>query len=246
MHNKVGRPKKDKQVPLDTRIYRTLKDERKYLDAATYATLTRSAANVLKKSDKDAWAGRKSLPTYRALFVPFRHQGTKISEIIDNKNIQFVIEPPFGKNWLSDELVKDLKSSYSVSESQRKLKLVSCFSWKDAGAVEIIKRIVAGEYLFTDSQIKRKDKDLFIFLTYKLKVVQAELDPEKICGVDLGYSIPAHRECHLAMARMYGLPDQSSDRKEEETSASRASILEQKRGSVQKRKIIGYTLIITH
>ena len=183
--------KKDKQVSVDTRIYRTLKDERKYLDAGTFATLARNAAGLLKKSDKDAWAGRKSLPTYRALFVPFRHNGTSIAEITDNKNIQFVIEPPFGKNWLSDELIKDLKSSYSVNDNQRKLKLVSCFSWKDTGAVEIAKRIVAGEYLFSDSQIKRKDKDLFVFLTYKLKVVPAELNPEKVCGVDLGYSIPA-------------------------------------------------------
>jgi len=184
--------KKNKQVAVDTRIYRTLRDERKYLDAGTYATLTRSAANMLKKADKDAWAGRKSLPTYRAQFVPFRHQGTKISEITYDKNIQFVIEPSFTKNWLSDELIKDLKNNYSIqNDSQRKLKLVSCFSWKDAGAVEILKRIVSGEYTFTDSMIKRKDKDLFVFLTYKLKVVHAELDPEKVCGVDLGYSIPA-------------------------------------------------------
>lgn len=184
--------KKNKQVSIDTRIYRTLKDERQYLDAGTYATLTHRAANMLKKADKDAWAGRKSLPTYRALFVPFRHQGTNIYNTSDDKNIQFVIEPPFGKNWFSNALIKDLKSNYAIkNDNQRKLQLVSCFSWKDEGSVEILKRIVSREYTFTDSMIKKNDKDLFVFLTYRLKVVQAKLDPEKICGVDLGYSIPA-------------------------------------------------------
>jgi len=184
--------KKGAPVPLDTRIYRILARKRKYLDAGTVATLSRNfALKVLKNSDKDAWEGKKSLPTYRSLFVPFRHQGTLLTAVKEQGQSQFMIEPPFGRKWLSDDLIKTLKRDLHVEDEQRKLQLVSYFSRKDHGASEVLKRIVAGEYLLSDSQIKIRGKSLVVYLTYRLKHVQPALDPEKVCGVNLGVSIPA-------------------------------------------------------
>ena len=181
-----------KAIALDTKIYRILTAKRKYLDSGTVATLGRNfAAKMLKNSDRDAWAGRKSLPTYKALFIPFRHTGTKFQEIDIEGTRQFSITPPWGKKWLSDELIVAAKGSMVVSDEQRPLTLVSTFSWKDKGAADIVRRIISEGYSLSDSQIKRKDRDIMMFLTYKLKVEQPVLDPEKVCGVDLGVVIPA-------------------------------------------------------
>lgn len=191
-------------VPLDTRIYRILAQKRKYLDAGTVATLSRNfALKVLKKSDKDAWEGKKSLPTYRSLFIPFRHQGTLLTAVKEDDRSQFIIEPPFGRKWLSDDLIKALKRDMPVKDEQRKLTLASCFSWKDHGAREVVQRIVAGEYLMSDSQIKISGKNLTVYLTYKLKHVQPELDPEKVCGVNLGAVIPAVCAVNFGPQRLF-------------------------------------------
>jgi len=71
--------KKGKPVPVDTRIYRLLTVKRKYLPSGMLATLARNhAAKMFKTANKDAWAGRKSLPTIRNPLLPVRHTGTTI------------------------------------------------------------------------------------------------------------------------------------------------------------------------
>ncbi len=131
--------KKGTPVPLDTRIYRILAQKRKFLDAATVATLSRNfALKILRRSDRDAWEGKTSLPTYRSLFVPFRHQGALLTMATGYDPSQFIIEPPFSRTWLSDDLIKALKRDVQVNDEQRKLTLVSCFSRKDYGAREIV------------------------------------------------------------------------------------------------------------
>jgi hypothetical protein len=187
--------KKGTPVPLDTRIYRILAQRRKYLDAGTVATLSRNfALKVLKNSDKDAWEGKKSLPTYRSLFVPFRHQGTLLTVDKQDDPSQFIIEPP---------LIGAVKRDVQVKDEQRKLTLASCFSRKDHGAKEVVKRIATGEYLMSDSQIKISGKNLTVYLTYRLKQVQPELDPEKVCGVNLGAVVPAVCAVNFGPQRLF-------------------------------------------
>jgi hypothetical protein len=186
--------KTGKQVPIDTRVYRILSRERKYVPSAPLATLgSKDAPKMVRNADKDAWAGRKSLPTYRSLFIPFRHQGTVLKEIEVEGQRQFRIRPGgFGPKWLSDELVQEVeKEPPDIPKKQRELSLVSVFSWKDKGAADVVSRIVSGEYLLRDSQLRRRGKDLFAFLTYQMESVDPVLDPEKVCGVDLGVVIPA-------------------------------------------------------
>lgn len=189
-------PKSGKPVPLDTRIYRILAKERKHLPAGNMATLARNfAAKAVRTADKDAWAGRKSLPTYRSIFVPFRKKGTTITETIVDGVRQFSIKPQgfSGSSWLSDDLAKESAKSEDIilEKNDKKLELMSHFSWKDGGAVSVLKRIVSGEYSLCDSQIQRGDKGLMALLTYKFNPEKPALDPEKICGVDLGVVIPA-------------------------------------------------------
>ena len=196
--------KKGTPVPLDTRIYRILTQKREYLDAGTVATLSRNfALKVLKNSDKDAWEGKKSLPTYRSLFVPFRHQGTRLVAVTEKEQSQFILEPPFGRNWLSDDLIKALKKEVQVRDEQRKLILASCFSRKDRGARDVVQRIATGEYLMSDSQIKSSGKNLTVLLTYRMRNIHPELDSEKVCGVHLGAVIPAVCAVNFGPQRLF-------------------------------------------
>ena len=162
--------KEDGKVkPLDSRIYDVLMTKRKYLDASIVATLGRNhALKILNRIDKDAWAGRKSLPTFKSLFIPFRHQCTKIYEAEINGNKQFIITPQgFGGKWLSDDLVKKVSDGKitGIPNEVKKLVFISMFSWKHKGSLEIISRVVSGEYKLRDSQIQKKTKNcLFFFL----------------------------------------------------------------------------------
>jgi IS605 OrfB family transposase len=70
------------------------------------------------------------------------------------------------------------------------LSLLSHLSRKDAGAVEILKRIVSGEYSLCDSQIQNGKKGLMACLSYKYRAEQRKLDPQRVCGIDLGVKVP--------------------------------------------------------
>lgn len=226
---------------LATRIYRLLVKERKCLEAGTVASLSRNfALKLYSNTNRDAWAGKKSLPTYRSLFVPFRKQGTKVEELEIKGTTQFIIEPAgFGHVWLPDELIDESikhlveaskrkaaqqqkapekqvspqknparkkrpskKAPTStvkifeppkgeITEGMRKLTLVSRFSWKDSGSIAILRRIMSGEYQLSDSQIQKGKKGLMLYLSYSFQPEQPQLDPERVCGVDLGVVIPA-------------------------------------------------------
>ncbi len=140
-----------RDVPIDTKVYRIVSSHKKFLASGCVATLARNfAGSRVRTDDKDAWAGKKSLPTYREKFVPFRHTGTSIAEICDNGSTQFIIEPSGFKsaNWLPNELIDKVRRSedISIDSEQRKLAFVSKFSWKDHGAVEVLRRICSGKY----------------------------------------------------------------------------------------------------
>lgn len=187
-------PDSGEHIPIDTVIYRHLGEKRKFLAAANMATLARNFAGKLyRNTNKDAWAGRKSLPTYRCLFLPFRKTGTKIYAVERNDTKQFVIDPQgFGPNWLSEELVAKVHDGEIIIEKpHRKLSLISCFSWRDQGAVEVMQRIVNGEYKLADSQIQRGKKGLIALLSYSFDPIQPGLDANRVCGIDLGVVIPA-------------------------------------------------------
>jgi len=194
-------------IPLDTKIYRILNKEKCHLQSGTVATLGRNfAGKLFRNSTKDAWAGRKSLPTYRSAFVPFRHQGTIIKEINQNGVKQFIIEPAgFRTKWLSDQLISEVsdKSGMNLSHGQRRLDLISTFSWKDRGSLGVVSRIASGEYRLSDSQIKIGTKGLMVYLAYSFASVKPELDPARICGLDLGVVVPAVCAVNLGSQRMY-------------------------------------------
>lgn len=196
--------KKGTPVHLDTRIYRILTQKKRWLNASTVATLSRNfALKVLKSIDKDAWEGKKSLPTYRSLFVPFRHQGSALTAFMENDRTQFLIEPSFGREWLSDEMAIALQKDTPIADKQRRLVLASCLSQKDQCAREIIQRIATGQYPMGDSQIKLSGRNLTVLLTYKMKQVRPELDPERVCGVSLGVYVPAVCAVNFGPQRLF-------------------------------------------
>jgi IS605 OrfB family transposase len=200
-------PETGKDVPLDTRISRILNTERKYLLSDTASSLGRNfAVKAFRNANKAAWAGQKSLPTYRSAFIPFRNRDTKIYEVDHNGSKQFIIEPAgFAGKWLPDELIEELvgNNNIEISTDQKKLKLVSYFSWKDGGAREVVNRIISGEYKLRDSIIQRDKKGLMLFLSYQFEPDQPALDPKKVCGVDLGVITPAVCALNTGPQRRY-------------------------------------------
>lgn len=195
-------PRTGKDAAPDTIIYGILAKERKFLSAAVIATLARNfAGKMVRTVDRDAWAGRKSLPTFRALFIPFRHQDTKIEETPVKGVRQFAIAPAGFADFPHADLIakhtKGVKEKHaefdpaSIAPEQRRLRLLSRFSWKDDGAAEVVARIQRGEYKLCDSQLRKDDGELMLFLTYKFTPPPVKLDPAKVCGVDLGVVIPA-------------------------------------------------------
>jgi len=196
-----------KQIPLDTKIYRILTKERRHLDAGTVATLERNfASKLFRNSNKDAWAGRTSIPTYTSAFVPFRHQGTTVRQTEGNEAKQFIIEPAgFKGKWLSDKLISEVsdKSDINPDDEERKLGLISIFSWKDRGSLEVVSKIASGEYRLSDSQIQRGHKGLMVYLTYSFEPVKPQLNPDKICGAQLGAFVPAVCAVNFGPQRTY-------------------------------------------
>lgn len=184
----------DEDIPVQTRIYRILMKNRTYIESGIIATLSRNfAIKLLNTVNKDAWRGKKSLPTYRSLFCPFRSNTTKIEKV----DQQFIIYPAgFGWKWLSDDLVEKISEQFELEKfegdkKQRKLAFMSCLSWKDTGLKANIDRIYNGEYSLCDSQFQKGEKGLMLYLTYKFEPESILLDVNKVCGVDLGYSVPA-------------------------------------------------------
>lgn len=213
-------PRTGEPAAPDTIIYGILAGEKKYLPSAIIATLARNfAAKLVRTNNRDAWAGKKSLPTYRNPFIPFRHQGSSITESADPGDKQFVICPggmSSGK-WITEDLIasslaKLIKrkklpadtSAASFEKCDRSLRLRSTFSWKDKGAAEIVHKIAAGEYTLCDSMIQRsREGDLMCLLIYRAKREHMPLDPAKVCGVDLGVVIPAVCATNTGPERLY-------------------------------------------
>jgi hypothetical protein len=211
-----------KEMHPDTRVYQLLKEERKYLNSVCYAAALRKASQVLNTTNRDAWAGKKSLPGFTSLFLAFRAGSAKIEKIESRRgDVQFKVTPGLGERWLTDQLIADLnedknkrksknESVCSIEDAQRGMSFISCFSHKDRGALEVIQRIVSGEYLFSDSIIKkiekhdsrdRKTTKFMAFISYKHKIVAEILDIEKVCGVVLGATTPAICMTNLSSQR---------------------------------------------
>ena len=200
-------PETGKPVALDTRIYRIVRPNRKYLQTGIVSSICRNyAGRAVKNIDRDAWAGRKSLPTFRSIFVPFHKQGTRIQPVDRNDLPQFLIEPSgFGHIWLPDELVTELAGPDAphMEKARKKLRLISNFSWKDTGAREVVSRIVSGRYELCDSQIQKGDKGLMLFLSYKFEPEKPALDPARVCGIDQGVVVPAVCAVNFGPQRAY-------------------------------------------
>lgn len=187
--------KKGGKVARSTQIYRQVSPKRKFLPSGALAMLLKQfAEKEYDAARKNTWNGKKSLPTFRSIFFPFRAQGTSIFEIQIKGDCQFKFGPAgfTTKNWLSDELVEACDGNpATVPPESRPLVLTSVFSYKDTGSIEIIKRICDGTYKLCDSQLREGKKGLMLALSFQFTPESVALDKKNVCGVDLGYAIPA-------------------------------------------------------
>ena len=215
----------------DMRAYNFLKDDRKFLNASSFNMAIRMAGKKVSADSRYAWAGKKSLPTFKTLFLGFQHRNAKLTLVPENENskgIQFFLDPGLGQMWLTDEMAKQIeveqkkarkkkgkeKAPYPVlRDDQRRIAFRSCFSHKDKGSIAVMNRILSGEYLFSDSQIKEVKRDstegkaekknkgpmLMAYISFKFRCVPEEKDPEKICGVFFGATHPVFCATNVAL-----------------------------------------------
>lgn len=237
----VVNEKTGKYMSTSGRLYSMLTPMRKHLPSQALSAMCRF---YVEKEYKIAMKngvniGERHLPAFKSMFVPIHAHGT---EIVASEDGQFVIYPEGFQSakWLSDSLIdevseikEDSKDSVDIPRESRPLAFVSTFSWKDKGSRAIVSRVISGEYSLCDSQIAKnpdapKGKQWFVLISYKFNPVQQKLDPNRVCGVDMGVSTPAVCAVNFGPQRAY--LGQGSD-----VLAARAKFRARRRSS-QRRK----------
>lgn len=205
-------------VAIATATYRHLAKERRFLPAGSMASLSNNyASKMYRAHNKLAWRGEKSLPTYRNPILPIRHAGTKITAAASDDEKQFLIVPDgfSSGGWLSDELLKEAECKAEIAKGDKPLVFRTVFSWKDAGSIAILERVISGEYTVKDSTLRKawkfdkasgKKKPRFFFaMVYEIPDSKVVLDKSIVCGVDLGVMIPVYAALSNSPKRMsYG------------------------------------------
>jgi IS605 OrfB family transposase len=124
---------------------------------------------------------------YHFNFNPFTNKKSmnkKLNEIdneIDNNDNKYI------KTQL--EYKKEL---LIIQHAYGKIDFQSCFSHRDKSQPVEVSKIISGEYKLCDSSLSKDNGKLFLNLSVKCPVKPAVLDPNKICGVDLGVNVPAY------------------------------------------------------
>lgn len=190
-----------------TAIYRRMGEQRKFLPSSCMGTLGERAYRLFKASTKWNRPGGSRLPTYSSKFIIFRHTNTHIKPVDVDGEKQFVIIPDgFHRSWLTQELISEVNKNgpqIALQKGQEKLRFISWFSWKDHGARAIVQRLVDKDYTLADGAIEPdKEKGFVLSLVYKFTPIKPELDPDRVCGVDLGVVIPAYCATNFSSRRL--------------------------------------------
>lgn len=118
------------------------------------------------KSKKNVLSGKANIPMFRDLSILIGNQ----SKIWKNEDDRYFLAP-VSMNKISFEMIN---------------------VHKDKTIRTILDRVISKEYKFGDSQIIRDGKFWYLYLSYTFdKEPDNTLDFDKICGVDLGWKIPA-------------------------------------------------------
>lgn len=168
---------KDKDV-LNYTLSGYIYDRLKYLNTgntSNFTSSTRDAISKFKAEQKDVVKGDKSIVVYKS------------NQPIDLHNKSIRIYESDGEYYCLLSLFNKLKcKEYNISDCNFKMYI------KDNGTRTIVGRCVSGEYGISGSQLiyDKKKKLWNLYLSYKFETSIAELDSEKILGIDLGCALP--------------------------------------------------------
>lgn len=169
------------------------KDELKYLNGDLVNNMERQVYSKFQKELKQYLCGQKTWPLYkdRSLYI---HGYTPASASKNNKGNGSIITKINEKEFTLEPM------------GWKKLGLIFGFVnvYKDKNIITILERIISGEYKFSDSKIIKKDKFWYLHLSYSFeKDTFQYFDEDKICGVDLGWKIPAVCGLNTGFGRAY-------------------------------------------
>lgn len=219
--NPKPKPRKDGTIDPNlsakTRAYQELKHLRKTIRSTTYGRLNQLTKQVFDSKIKDVMAGRTSFPSFKSEFLPFHNKDIKITQVGNQFEVELselrepIMDSEIGEyiaykktaNGESEKLSALEAKLKALSEQDRTVKLVSFFSHKDSGSVSVVSNVVSGKYACSCGSLNEADKGMTVSLPYKFEPVRTALDPEKICGVDVGCAIPAVAAFNFTKKRFY-------------------------------------------
>lgn len=164
---------------LGQHIYALMRQEAPDVQTSNIATSQQILAQKVKKSSKDLLRGDKSLECFKA------NQPIEIH----NKSVRIVDED--GKIGVGLSLFSTEKRTTLGMKNG----ILWFTVWKPGNSQKaILERCASGEYRHGTGALKydRKKRMWALSITYSFEAQQKDLDPEKICGVDLGIVSPVY------------------------------------------------------
>lgn len=122
---------------------------------------------TFKQYKKQILAGKANIPMFKDKSIPIYGKGSRLWV----ENGEFFLKPP-AMNGIVFKFVNPEKNKSLAA---------------------ILERVLSGEYSFDFSKIIKDDKFWYLHLSYTFeKVPDPNLDPTVVCGIDLGWVVPAY------------------------------------------------------
>lgn len=191
--NEVIHQRGDEREHPDTYVYRQTTQQSKFLNSDMAGGCVQRFAKVYFqkfKASPKAGGGRISKNTNPIL--PFRVRAAKL--LYSHVEGQFIFElDGFKRKWPTPPLLEHLKVTDFPKRELGPIRLESCFSHKDAGHREVVRRIMLGELSMCDSSISKGKRGGYV-INISYKAPQKEYAPVsgRVCGIDMGHVIPMY------------------------------------------------------
>lgn len=174
---------------LGQHIYALMRQEAPDIQTSNIATSQQILTQKVRKSSKDLLRGDKSLECFKS------NQPIEIH----NKSVRIVDEN--GKIGIGVSLFStEKRTALSMKNG-----ILWFTVWKPGDSQKaILKRCASGEYRHGAGALKydQKKRMWALSVTYSFGAAQKDLDPEKICGVDLGIASPVYCAVNNGYERM--------------------------------------------
>lgn len=185
-NNEYPKPKDVLNYSLDGYVYDRLKEDC-FLNTGNYSAITRDVCKAFKNSQKEMLQGTKSILSYKSE-QPIELHNKNISLSYDGTNF-------YAKLFLLNTAGKKL---YNIKDFDFRVVV------KEKSARTILERCIDGVYKVSGSKLiyDKKKKMWCLNLSYSFQKETAELDKDKILGVDLGVVYPICASVHGDLNRL--------------------------------------------